>query len=104
MWPGTAVWPRDQVNIAIELGDNAGAVPDPLEPPDLLLEVNGLVDPIELRKVGSRWVGQLTSRHGGGPWTIRAGVFDREGTRIGHGVLHVISQRELAPISVEGNE
>jgi len=90
--PGTAVWPRDAVQISIQMRDTAGPVPESEPPPGLLLEINGVPEKVELARAGTHWIGSVAPRYGGGPWTIRAGVFDHDGERVGHGVLHVIGR------------
>lgn len=93
--PGTAVWPRDPVEIAVRLHDNAGQAPQLDQPPDLRVEMNGQPLNVVLRRDGARWLGRIAPRGSRGPWSIRASVFDSEDNCIGFGGLHVESVHAL---------
>jgi hypothetical protein len=87
--PSRAVWPKDPVEIVVELRTGAGqSVPDWLE---LKPEVKLGIEPIEVSfaRQGSRLVGVVPATAVPGPWVLRVEVKDQFGALLGRDFLEI---------------
>jgi hypothetical protein len=87
--PSRAVWPKDPVEIVVELRTRAGqSVPEWLE---LKPEVKLGIEPIEVNftRQGSRLVGVVPATAVPGPWVLRVEVKDQFGALLGRDFLEI---------------
>jgi len=87
--PGRAVWPRDAVQIAIELRSKDGQpVPAWLEPK---AEVKLGIEPLDVAftRDGNRLVGAVPPADKPGPWVLRVEVKDQFGAVLGRDFLEI---------------
>lgn len=95
--PQRAVWPRDSVQIAIDIRNKDGApVPDWLEvKPDVLLGIT----PVEIAftRDGNRLVGTVPQPDSAGPWVLRVEVKDQYGALLGRDFLEIASAPSRSP-------
>lgn len=95
--PRRAVWPKDPVEIVVELKTKAGqSVPDGLE---LKTEVKLGVEPIEVSfaRQGSRLVGVVPPTDRPGPWVLRVEVKDQYGALLGRDFLEIAKAPAALP-------
>jgi hypothetical protein len=87
--PSRAVWPTDQVQIAVELRSKDGeSVPQWLE---LKTEVKLGIEPIEVSftRDGNRLIGTVPPTDKPGPWVLRVEVKDQFGSLLGRDFLEI---------------
>lgn len=87
--PSRAVWPKDPIEIVVELRTRGGqSVPDFLEPKP---EVKLGIEPIEVSftRHGSRLVGVVPATDKPGPWVLRVEVKDQFGALLGRDFLEI---------------
>jgi hypothetical protein len=87
--PSRAVWPTDQVQIAVELRSKDGeSVPQWLE---LKTEVKLGIEPIEVAftRDGNRLIGTVPPTDKPGPWVLRVEVKDQFGSLLGRDFLEI---------------
>jgi hypothetical protein len=87
--PSRAIWPKDPVEIVVELRTRAGqSVPDWLE---LKPEVKLGIEPIEVsfQREGNRLVGVVPATAVPGPWVLRVEVKDQFGALLGRDFLEI---------------
>lgn len=87
--PKRAVWPTDQVQIAVELrSKNGEGVPQGLE---LKTEVKLGIEPIEVSftRDGNRLIGTVPPPDKPGPWVLRVEVKDQFGSLLGRDFLEI---------------
>lgn len=89
--PRRAVWPKDAVQIAIELRNREGeAVPQWLE---LKTDVKLGIEPIDVAftRDGNRLIGTVPPPERPGPWVLRVEVKDQFGSLLGRDFLEIAS-------------
>jgi hypothetical protein len=87
--PSRAVWPKDPIEIVVELKTRAGqSVPEWLE---LKPEVKLGIEPIEVsfKREGNRLVGVVPATAVPGPWVLRVEVKDQFGALLGRDFLEI---------------
>jgi hypothetical protein len=87
--PSRAVWPKDPVEIVVELRTRSGqSIPEWLE---LKPEVKLGIEPIEVSftRQGSRLVGVVPATAVPGPWVLRVEVKDQFGALLGRDFLEI---------------
>jgi hypothetical protein len=97
--PRRAVWPKDSVQIVIELRSKAGeAVPQWLE---LKTDVKLGIEPLEVAftRDGNRLIGTVPPPERPGPWVLRVEVKDQFGSLLGRDFLEIASA-PLPPVKV----
>ena len=98
--PSRAVWPKDPVEIVVELKTRTGqSVPEWLE---LKPEVTLGIEPIEVsfERDGNRLVGVVPAMATPGPWVLRVEVKDQFGALLGRDFLE-IAKAPAAPALVK---
>lgn len=87
--PRKAVWPRDAVQIAIDIRNKDGApVPDWLEvKPDVKLGITPI--DVAFTRDGNRLVGTVPPPDTAGPWVLRVEVKDQHGALLGRDFLEI---------------
>jgi hypothetical protein len=95
--PRSAVWPRDAVQITIDVRNKDGApVPDWLQvTPDVKLGIM----PIEVTftRDGNRLVGTVPPPDTAGPWVLRVEVKDQHGALLGRDFMEIASAPSSSP-------
>jgi hypothetical protein len=89
--PRRAVWPKDAVQIAIELRNREGEeVPQWLE---LKTDVKLGIEPIDVKftRDGNRLIGTVPPPERPGPWVLRVEVKDQFGSLLGRDFLEIAS-------------
>lgn len=89
--PSRAVWPKDSVQIAIELRSKSGeSVPQFLE---LKTDVKLGIEPIDVHftRDGNRLIGTVPPPERPGPWVLRVEVRDQFGSLLGRDFLEIAS-------------
>jgi hypothetical protein len=91
--PANAVWPRDAIDVRIEVSDPSGRV-DPSTEPVTVSTTLGL-SPLDVQwqHAGSLWTARIPPRPIGSPSIVRVSVEDGDSGEIGRGFV------ELAPLS-----
>jgi hypothetical protein len=96
--PSRAVWPKDSVQIVVELKTRGGqSVPEGLE---LKPEVKLGIEPVEVAftREGNRLIGSVPPTDKPGPWVLRVEVKDQHGALLGRDFLE-IAKATLPPPS-----
>jgi hypothetical protein len=95
--PSRAVWPTDQIQIAVELRSKDGeSVPQWLE---LKTEVKLGIEPIEVSftRDGNRLIGTVPPTDRPGPWVLRVEVKDQFGALLGRDFLEIAKAAPKPP-------
>ncbi len=98
--PRRAVWPKDAVEIVVELRATAGrSVPTWLE---LKPEVRLGIEPLDVvfSRDGNRLVGSVPVPDKPGPWVLRVEVKDQFGASLGRDFLEIAQQAPSKPVKL----
>jgi len=95
--PSTATWPRDDVEVSIQLRATSRGTPLDLVEPRPKVTVGLKPVDVTWRWESSRLRGTVPRQEGAGPWVVRVEVEDQFGMPLGRNVLEVAESKPPKP-------
>ena len=95
--PSTATWPKDDVEVSIQLRATSRGTPLDLVEPRPKVTVGLQPVSVAWRWESSRLRGTVPRQEGAGPWVVRVEVEDQFGVPLGRNVLEVAASKPSKP-------
>lgn len=94
--PRTALWPRDEVTIDVELVDGGDGGWARHVPVQIVAHLGLSALKLDWTRAGNLLSTKVPAAKDAGPWVLRVAVFDEEGEELGRDVLEIVHQTTAA--------